>query len=116
MKLIILFKRIVVLRYFSKVWDAVSGACITTLPHNHIVRTVDISASNNQVLSGGSEKKMRLWDLTRAPSDGSDASATDGVVEFVGVDGLTHAGTVRSALFDEKRNTVVSQGEDMTVK
>lgn len=69
------------------------------------------------MLSGGNEKKLRLWDLSRAPSDGSDASTTDGVVEFVNEEtGFTHAGTVRSATFDEKRNSVVSQGEDMTVK
>lgn len=100
-----------------KVWDTVSGACLTTLPHNHIVRTVDLSANASRVLSGGNEKKLRLWDLGRAPVDGREASTVDGVEEFRnGAEGCAHAGTVRSACWDERRGSVVSMGEDRVVR
>lgn len=104
----------------SKVWDSHSGACITTLPHHHIVRTVDLSASGTQVLSGGAEKKLRLWDLNRAPRDGSEwttAEEEGGVEEFRTEQGGTaHEGTIKSACFDEKRDSVISMGEDQVVR
>lgn len=91
-----------------KVWDTVSGSCLTTLPHNHIVRTVDLSASAGKVLSGGNEKKLRLWDLSASLED---------VQEFKnGEEGLAHKGTIRSACWDEQRQSVVSMGEDMVVR
>lgn len=52
--------------------------------------------------------------MSKNALDGSDASL-EGVIEF-GEGGLAHTGTVRSACFDEKRNVIVSQGEDMIVK
>lgn len=93
-----------------------SGSCLTTLPHHHIVRTVDLSNAATHVLSGGNEKKLRLWDLSRAPLDGSDASL-EGVDEFrTGDEGFAHAGTIKSACWDEKRGSVVSSGDDQTVR
>lgn len=93
-----------------------SGTCLTTLPHNHIVRTVDISESCQYILTGGNEKKLRLWDLSKAPADGTEASPTEGVLEFKNGAEPAHAGTIKSAMFDEKRNAVVSMGEDMVVR
>lgn len=41
----------------------------------------------------------------------------DGVEEFRnGSEGWAHAGTVRSACWDEKRGSVVSMGEDRVVR
>lgn len=68
------------------------------------------------MLSGGNEKKLRLWDLTRSPLDGSDASL-DGVDEFkTGADGFAHAGPVKSACWDELRTSAVSYGDDQMVR
>ncbi|KAI5476496.1 serine/threonine kinase receptor associated protein [Pseudohyphozyma bogoriensis] len=89
--------------------------CLTTLPHNHIVRTVDLNRGSTRVLSGGHEKKLRIWDLSRAPSDGSDASLDD-VLEFKNGEELAHAGTIKSAVWDEKRSSAVSFGEDKVVR
>lgn len=79
---------------------------------------MDLSASASQVLTGGAEKKLRLWDLTRAPRDGSEWAATEegDVVEFVMEDGKAHAGTIKSACFDEPRGNVISMGEDKVVR
>jgi serine-threonine kinase receptor-associated protein len=71
------------------------------------------------VLSGGAEKKLRLWDLTKAPKDGSEwttAEQDGGVVEFVMEDGKAHEGSIKSACFDEKRDSVISMAEDKVVR
>lgn len=123
----------------SKVWDTHSGSCVVTLPHSHIVRTADLSSSSSasslfpsspnpsspppplpssaRVLTGGHEKRLRLWDLARAPRDGSDADAVDGVDEFrLPGGGTAHAGTVKKVLWDEERQGAVSMGEDRVLR
>lgn len=40
----------------------------------------------------------------------------EGVLEFKNGAEPAHAGTIKSAMFDEKRNAVVSMGEDMAVR
>jgi serine-threonine kinase receptor-associated protein len=69
------------------------------------------------VLTGGAEKKLRIWDLEHAPRDGSEASQTDGVDELK-ADGsnTAHEGTIKSACWDEKRESVISMGEDKVVR
>ena len=125
----------------SKVWDTHSGACLVTLPHSHIVRTADLSSTSSagplapssptpsspsspaplpsqlRLLTGGHEKRLRLWDLARAPRDGSDADVQDGVDEFRAPGSKTaHAGTVKKVLWDEERQGAVSMGEDRVLR
>ncbi|GAA5829553.1 hypothetical protein JCM11251_000201 [Rhodosporidiobolus azoricus] len=118
--------------FTAKVWDAHTGFCLTTLPHSHIVRAVDIlgssssssptspqpsSSSSLRVLTGGHEKRLRLWDLSAAPSDGSDADSMEGVKEFVREGGRTaHDGTIKKVLFDEERGGCISVGEDRVIR
>jgi serine-threonine kinase receptor-associated protein len=86
------------------------------LPHNHIVRTVDLNAAATHVLSGGHEKRLRIWDLSKVDADGkgNDWDA----LEFKLPDGAprAHDGTIKSAVWDEKRNAVVSMGEDRVIR
>lgn len=90
-----------------------SGACLTTLPHNHIVRTVDLSAQSRRVLTGGHEKRLRVWDLAHAPRDGGELSF-EGMDEFKnGTSGIAHEGTIKSACWDEKRSSVVSMADSV---
>ncbi|GAA6058312.1 hypothetical protein JCM3770_003734 [Rhodotorula araucariae] len=127
--------------FTAKVWDTHSGACLVTLPHSHIVRTADLSSTSSaallapssptpssprspaplpsqlRLLTGGHEKRLRLWDLSRAPRDGSEADAQDGVDEFrVPGGGTAHAGTVKKVLWDEERQGAVSMGEDRVLR
>ncbi|BGP46240.1 hypothetical protein JCM10450v2_002080 [Rhodotorula kratochvilovae] len=127
--------------FTAKVWDTHSGACLVTLPHSHIVRTADLSSTSSagplapssptpsspsspaplpsqlRLLTGGHEKRLRLWDLARAPRDGSDADALDGVDEFRAPGSKTaHAGTVKKVLWDEERQGAVSMGEDRVLR
>ena len=114
-------------------WDTSSGACLVTLPHAHIVRTADVSESplssssspsgpsaSLRVVTGGQEKRLRLWDLAQAPKDGSDASTSDGgVYEFrrgSAREKTAHDGTIKKVLSDEKRQSCISMGEDRVVR
>ncbi|GAA6063611.1 hypothetical protein JCM10212_006228 [Sporobolomyces blumeae] len=117
--------------FSAKIWDATTGQCLTTLPHSHIVRTVDLSPSSSttapyqiRVLTAGHEKLIRLWDLADAPRDGSEALATsasvhgfvDRALEREGLGNVSHRGTVKKVVWDEGRGQVVSMGEDRLIK
>jgi len=51
--------------FSAKLWDALTGAELATLPHKHIVKSVCFSADGSRLYTGGQEKKLRIWDLAR---------------------------------------------------
>jgi len=72
----------------SKVWDTFSGTFLHSFPHNHIVRTVSLTPTPTRLVTGGHEKKVRIYDLGKPDADplvlsdgGKDAH--DGVVKSV---------------------------------
>ena len=88
----------------SKVWDTYSGHSLHSFPHNHIVRSVAISPS--YLLTGGQEKKVRIFDIGK-PDAEPDILSEGG--------GQSHDGTIKSVVwFDE--NTGVSGAEDKIIK
>lgn len=92
----------------SKIWDTYSGQPLHSFPHNHIVRSVAISPSPSalRLLTGGQEKKVRIFDIGKP--DGEPDILSDG-------SGPSHDGTIKSVVwFDE--NTGVSGGEDRFIK
>ena len=95
------------LRIFcSKIWDTYSGQSLHSFPHNHIVRSVAISPLTSFLLTGGQEKKVRIFDIANPGAEPDILS--DG-------NGLSHDGTIKSVVwFDE--NTGVSGGEDRFIK
>ncbi|KAJ9484279.1 hypothetical protein VN97_g9107, partial [Penicillium thymicola] len=56
--------------FSAKVWDTYTGECLHTLQHAHIVRAVafPIQANPQVLATGGAEKKLRIFDLTRSGS------------------------------------------------
>ena len=54
---------------YSKLWDTYSGDCLQSFPHNHIVRSVALSPSSSYLLTGGQEKKVRMFDLNRPDAE-----------------------------------------------
>jgi len=94
--------------YCSKIWDTYSGQSLHSFPHNHIVRSVAISpsASAPRLLTGGQEKKVRIFDIGR-PDAEPDILSEGG--------GQSHDGTIKGVVwFDE--NIGVSGGEDGFIK
>lgn len=65
--------------FSAKVWDTFSGAMLASLEHNHIVRAVAFppQESPRVLATGGMEKKLRVFDLSRAGLDG-EAAASNG--------------------------------------
>ncbi|KAK0531606.1 hypothetical protein OC842_003565 [Tilletia horrida] len=98
--------------FSAKVWDTFSGQCLHTFAHNHIVRAVAINAQGTSILTGGHEKKLRLFDLSRP-----DAEARMLVDGPLAEKGLAHDGNIRSVVWSrEDENLVVSLGEDKVVR
>jgi len=49
--------------FSAKVWDALTGDELLSLPHRHIVKSVTFDSGGERVMTGGQEKKVRVWDL-----------------------------------------------------
>ena len=89
-----------------KVWDTYSGNCLHSFPHNHIVRSVALSPQVSHILTGGQEKKVRIFDLNR-PDAEPDFLIDSGV--------LSHDGTIKSVVWVGD-HTGVTAGEDGIIK
>lgn len=102
----ILSRRTSCSRSLRKVWDSYTGTVLHSFPHNHIVRTVAISPTSSQILTGGQEKKVRIFDLGRPDAD----------PEFlVDNNSLSHDGVVKSVVWVGD-HTGVTAGEDGKIK
>ena len=60
--------------FSAKVWDAVTGACLATLEHKHIVKTVDFSGDRASLATGGHEGLCRVFDVERGLDSSTPAS------------------------------------------
>lgn len=87
-------------------WDTYSGNCLHSFPHNHIVRSVALSPQATHLLTGGQEKKVRIFDLNR-PDAEPDFLFDSGL--------LSHDGTIKSVVWVGE-HTGVTAGEDGKVK
>ncbi|RUS15593.1 WD40-repeat-containing domain protein [Endogone sp. FLAS-F59071] len=83
---------------FSKVWDTFTGDVLHSFAHQHIIRSADFSDDGTRIVTGGLEKKLRIFDLYRPEAQ---------PLEAVG-----HTGAIKSVVFDERRNVILSAGED----
>ncbi|KIM60620.1 hypothetical protein SCLCIDRAFT_16276 [Scleroderma citrinum Foug A] len=92
--------------FTAKVWDACSGKALHSFPHNHIVRTVAISPDTNQIVTGGQEKKVRIFDLQKPDAQPAVLSDTGST---------SHEGTVKSVVWFDN-NMVATASEDGTIK
>jgi serine-threonine kinase receptor-associated protein len=92
--------------FTAKVWDTYSGNCLHSFPHNHIVRTVALSPQSSVLLTGGQEKKVRIFDLGRP----------DAEPDFLYDSGpLSHDGTIKSVVWVGD-HIGVTAGEDGKIK
>ena len=107
--LLILYKNLPIsshIRLPSKIWDTYTGQCLHSFPHNHIVRTVALSSTSSHLITGGQEKKARIFDINRpdAPPDFLEDT-----------NGLAHEGTLKSVIWVGE-NLGVTAGEDGNIK
>lgn len=77
--------------FTAKVWDTYTGNLLHSFPHNHIVRTVALARASHHLLTGGQEKKIRLFDLSRPEADPTFIRGSPG--------DTAHDGTIKSVLW-----------------
>lgn len=97
----------------SKVWDTYTGDCLHTFTHEHIVRSVAVDSGATKLLTGGAEKKLRLFDLGKPPASAADAELFRPRLPGGGL--TTHDGVIRSVVLGRGASTsttVVTASED----
>ncbi|KAJ2156891.1 hypothetical protein GGF46_004880 [Coemansia sp. RSA 552] len=86
--------------YTVKLWNAITGQELVTLPHHHIVKSADFAGSEELVVTGGQDKAVRIFDVRRP-----DAPTV----------ATTHAGPVRSVKWSRARGVAISAGSDNSI-
>ncbi|THV69145.1 WD repeat protein [Aureobasidium pullulans] len=97
--------------FSAKVWDTFTGEQLHTLQHNHIVRAVAFPALQDRPTSlatGGMEKKLRIWDLTRVGVS-NGASSVDECYE---VGAGEHGQTIKSIVWSAANPNILTTACD----
>eukprot|EP00061_Rhincodon_typus_P016229 g44331.t1 len=87
--------------FSAKVWDAVTGDEMITLAHKHIVKTVDFTQDSNNLLTGGQDKVLRIYDLNKPESEPLEISG--------------HSSGIKKALWCNGDRQIISAADDKTV-
>jgi serine-threonine kinase receptor-associated protein len=97
------------------VWDTHTGEALHTLTHNHIVRAVAFpnQARPQIVATGGMEKKLRIFDLSR---DDNQSSPTPAPPPSYEIGAGVHGGTIKSIVWGSDPNILITAAEDMKVR
>ncbi|KPP62085.1 hypothetical protein Z043_119755 [Scleropages formosus] len=88
--------------FTAKVWDAVTGDETLTLAHKHIVKTVHFTQDSIHLLTGGNDKVLRVFDLSKPEADPQ---------EFTG-----HTSAIKKALWCNSDKQILSAADDKTVR
>ncbi|KAF8460318.1 WD40-repeat-containing domain protein [Kalaharituber pfeilii] len=88
--------------FSCKIWDTFTGENLETLAHQHIVRAVHFNPDARHVVTGGPEKKLRIFDL-RQPTN------------HIEIGPNTHDGTIKCVVWSEP-NVVVSAADDRKIR
>lgn len=124
-----------------KVWDTHTGECLNTLQHAHIVRAVafPVQPSPQILATGGAEKKLRIFDLTRSDSSSASPSSPAQLPpQFGSTNGLgnsnnspsdssssvtcyeigpgVHQGTIKSIVWNRDCNVLTTAAEDQKIR
>ncbi|KAM5437283.1 hypothetical protein McanMca71_001106 [Microsporum canis] len=119
--------------FSAKVWDTHTGECLHTLQHSHIVRAVafPIQTGPQILATGGMEKKLRIFDLSRAQGSNTSSptsqsgpgaangagssSASSGTMSYEIGPGV-HNGTIKSIIWYQDYNILVTAADDKKVR
>ncbi|KAJ5182836.1 hypothetical protein N7492_000452 [Penicillium capsulatum] len=111
--------------FSAKVWDTYTGECLHTLQHAHIVRAIafPIQPSPQVLATGGAEKKLRIFDLSRS-SSGGGSNGSSPLPSSGGNDSVTsyeigagvHGGTIKSIVWNHDYNIVTTAAEDRKIR
>ncbi|KAI9812333.1 MAG: hypothetical protein M1827_004782 [Pycnora praestabilis] len=117
--------------FSAKVWDTHTGECLHTLEHNHIVRAIAFPPQPHaQILAtGGAEKKLRIFDLSRSSNASSPTSpiSSNGTLNGHGssrgalpqsheVGPGVYEGTIKSIIWQSDLNVLVTASDDKMIR
>lgn len=88
--------------FTCKIWDTFTGENLETLTHNHIVRAVHFDPEAQHVVTGGPEKKLRIFDLHQPATP-------------IELGPNVHDGTIKCVVWSEP-NVVVSAADDRKIR
>jgi serine-threonine kinase receptor-associated protein len=96
---------------------------MSVLAHNHIVKAVAFPIQRNPqvVATAGAEKKLRIWDLTRATALPSDANEDTPRTATNISDGLEigagdHTASIKSVVWNVDYNIITTAADDKTLR
>lgn len=111
------------LTFSSRVWDPQSGECLNVLSHNHIVKAVafPVQRSPQVIATGGQEKKLRIWDLTRSSSspvqtNGASTQAPTTLTDALEVGVGDHTASIKSIVWNVDYNVLTTASDDKTIR
>jgi serine-threonine kinase receptor-associated protein len=87
--------------YTAKIWNALSGEEMFSFAHARIIKSVCFSKDNSQILTGGQDKILRIFDLSKPEA------------EPISLEG--HTQQIKTALWSDQ-NTIISGGQDSTFR
>jgi serine-threonine kinase receptor-associated protein len=106
--------------FSAKVWDTFTGQTLHTLQHNHIVRAVAFPPQEKpQVLAtGGMEKKLRIFDLSRTGGENSSETTNGNTPEPTSyeVGAGEHQGAIKSIIWSRDPNIVITAADDKKIR
>ncbi|KAI9793565.1 MAG: hypothetical protein M1816_007998 [Peltula sp. TS41687] len=120
--------------FTAKVWDTHTGENLHTLQHSHIVRAVAFPSQPRPAIlaTGGAEKKLRIYDLSRATSTSAatspsppngringahktlDSSSSPTPSYEIGPG--THTGTIKSIVWGSDPNVLITASDDKQLR
>jgi len=98
------------------VWDTYTGECLHTFTHNHIVRSVAVDSAATKLVTGGHERKLRLFDLNKPASNADDAQLFRARFD---ANTTTHEGQIRSVVLGRgtsHEHTLVTASGDKLIQ
>ncbi|KAF2482718.1 WD40-repeat-containing domain protein [Neohortaea acidophila] len=111
--------------FSARVWDTYTGETLHTLQHDHIVRAVAFPpVGRPQILAtGGMEKKLRIYDLSRA-SNGLPTTASTSPSTSNGADTTPcyevgtgeHQAAIKSIIWSRDSNILVTASDDKNIR
>ncbi|GAA6066966.1 serine-threonine kinase receptor-associated protein, partial [Tachysurus ichikawai] len=88
--------------FSAKVWDAVTGDEVLTLAHKHIVKSVHFTQDSECLLTGGNDKVLRIYDLSKPEAEPREISG--------------HTAAIKKALWCNDDQQILSASEDKTIR
>ncbi|KAK5129436.1 hypothetical protein LTR08_003260 [Meristemomyces frigidus] len=100
--------------FSAKVWDTFTGEALATLRHEHIVRAVAFPPGPRpgMLATGGMEKKLRVYDLSRASNGAAANGAKPDSLPCCEVGAGEHSGAIKSIIWSRADANILTTASD----